>query len=91
MRARDKLLEVIAREQALIARVERDRDDAQARVRSLQEELNPPAGGAEHAAVPPRSLPPGTAAALLRARCCVKAGAATSTARRRLTSSLWTR
>jgi len=62
VRARDKLLEAIAREQALIARLERDRDDAQARVRSLQEELNPPAGGAEHAAAPPRSQPPGTAA-----------------------------
>jgi hypothetical protein len=62
VRARDKVLEAIAREQALIARLERDRDDAQARVRSLQEELNPPAGGAEHAAAPPRSLLPGTVA-----------------------------
>ena len=62
MRARDKLLEAIAREQALIARLERDRDDAQARVRSLQEEFNPPPGSAEHAAPPPRSLSPGTAA-----------------------------
>lgn len=62
MRARDKLLEAIAREQALIARLERDRNDAQARVRSLQEELNPPAGGAEHAAAPPSFLLPGTVA-----------------------------
>ena len=41
MRARDELLEAMAREQALIARLERDRDYAQARVRLLQEELDP--------------------------------------------------
>src|SRR5438034_11430964 len=56
MPTRDALLEAIAREQALIARLEREREEAQGRVRSLQADLDPPAGGAE------QTLRPTTAA-----------------------------
>jgi superfamily II DNA or RNA helicase len=58
MSTRDALLEAIAREQALIARLEREREEAQGRVRSLQADLDPPAGGAEQTL----TLPPTTAA-----------------------------
>ena len=43
MPTRDALLEAIAREQALIARLEREHEEAQSRVRSLQANLDPPA------------------------------------------------
>jgi hypothetical protein len=55
---RDDLLEAIARERALIARLEREREEAQARVRSLHAELDAPAKGAKHAPSPsPRTSP----------------------------------
>ena len=43
MRARDELLAAIVREQALIGRLEREREDAQARIQSLQAHLGAPA------------------------------------------------
>ena len=52
MTARDDLRAAIAREQALIARLDREREDAQARVRSLEIELGAPAGDAASLAPP---------------------------------------
>ena len=49
MTIRDDLLTAIAREQALIARLERERDEAQTRVRSLQMELGALPGDAASA------------------------------------------
>lgn len=52
MTTRDDLLATIAREEALIARLEREREEAQARIRSLQSELGAPTGNAVSPAVP---------------------------------------
>ncbi len=52
MTIRDDLLTAIAREQALIARLEREREEAQARIRSLQIELGPPTGDASSPPTP---------------------------------------
>ena len=52
MTTRDDLLATIAREQALIARLEREREEAQARIRSLQSELGAPTGNVVSPAVP---------------------------------------
>ena len=52
MTARDDLRAAIAREQARIARLDREREDAQARVRSLEIELGAPAGDAASLAPP---------------------------------------
>ena len=60
MPTRDELRASIAREQALIARLERKREEAQARVRSLHAVLDGPADGAELTL--PRTSPPATAA-----------------------------
>jgi superfamily II DNA or RNA helicase len=57
---RDELRATIAREHALIARLEREREEAQARVRSLHAVLDGPAEGAER--ILPRTSPPATAA-----------------------------
>ena len=57
---RDELRAAIAREQTLIACLERDREEAQARVRSLHAVLEGPAGGAERTS--PRTSAPATAA-----------------------------
>ena len=46
MRARDELLAAIVREQALIGRLEREREEAQARIQSLQAHLEAPAENA---------------------------------------------
>ncbi|HSV05085.1 MAG TPA: hypothetical protein VLI07_01155 [Candidatus Binatus sp.] len=43
MRARDELLAAVDREKALIGSLERERQEAQARVRSLQAQLGTPA------------------------------------------------
>ena len=51
-RRREASCEAIAREQALIACLEREREEAQARVRSLHPELDAPAKGAEQTVVP---------------------------------------
>ena len=56
MRLRDELLEAIAREQALITRLEREREQALARLRSLQVELDVPVGDPDQTA----SRSPGT-------------------------------
>jgi len=56
VRLRDELLEAIAREQALITRLEREREQALARVRSLQVELDVPVGDPDQTA----SRSPGT-------------------------------
>jgi hypothetical protein len=47
MPTRDELHAAIAREQALIPRLERQREEAQSRVRSLHTVLDGPAEGAE--------------------------------------------
>ena len=54
MRAKDELLAAIDREQALIGRLEREREEAQARVRSLQAQLSTPAEDVDGSV----SLPP---------------------------------
>jgi len=56
VRLRDEFLEAIAREQALITRLEREREQALARVRSLQVELDVPVGDPDQTA----SRSPGT-------------------------------
>ena len=58
MRAKDELLAAIDREQALIGRLEREREEAQARVRSLQAQLSTPAEDVDGSVSPP---PPSTA------------------------------
>jgi len=58
VRTRDELLAAITREQALIGRLEREREEAQARVRSLQAQLGAPAEDVEHSVSP---APPFTA------------------------------
>jgi superfamily II DNA or RNA helicase len=60
MPTRDELRAAIAREQALIARLEREREEAQARVRSLHAVLDEPAEGSERTS--PRASPPAAAA-----------------------------
>jgi hypothetical protein len=60
MPTRDELRAAIAREQALIARLEREREEAQARLRSLHAVLDGPAEGAERTSR--RTSPPATAA-----------------------------
>jgi len=54
VRAKDELLAAIDREQALIGRLEREREEAQARVRSLQAQLSTPAEDVDGSV----SLPP---------------------------------
>jgi superfamily II DNA or RNA helicase len=56
--ARDELVAAIAREQALIGRLERERDEAQARIRSLQAQLGTPAADVDRSV---SSSPPSTA------------------------------
>ena len=58
MPTRDDLLDSIAREQALIARLQQEREQAEARVRSLQEILTAQAASDTHAnpSSPPVSL-----------------------------------
>jgi hypothetical protein len=56
----DELRAAIAHEQALIARLERAREEAQARIRSLRAVLDGSAEGAERTS--PRTSPPATAA-----------------------------
>jgi len=63
VRLRDEILAAIAREQALITRLEREREEAQARVRSLQVELDAPTGGPQQTA----SRSPGTSPSLTAA------------------------
>jgi len=58
VRAKDELLAAIDREQALIGRLEREREEAQARVRSLQAQLSTPAEDVDGSVSPP---PPSTA------------------------------
>jgi len=58
VRAKDELLAAIEREQALIGRLEREREEAQARVRSLQAQLSTPAEDVDGSVSPP---PPSTA------------------------------
>jgi len=60
MPTRDELHAAIAREQALIPRLERQREEAQPRVRSLHAVLDGPAEGAERTSR--RTSPPATAA-----------------------------
>ena len=55
MPTRDELRAAIAREQALIDRLERECEEAQARVRSLHAVLDGPAEGAERTS--PRTSP----------------------------------
>ena len=52
MTIRDDLLTAIAREQALVARLEREREEAQGRVRSLQIELGAPTGDSPSSPAP---------------------------------------
>ena len=58
MPTRDELHAAIAREQALIPRLERQREEAQSRVRSLHTVLDGPAEGAERTSR--RTSPPAT-------------------------------
>jgi hypothetical protein len=59
VRAKDELLAAIDRERALIGRLEREREEAEARVRSLRVQLGGPAEDVDRRVSPP---PPSTAA-----------------------------
>jgi hypothetical protein len=59
VKAKDELLAAIGREEALIGRLEREREEAEARVRSLRAQLGAQAEDVDRSVSPP---PPSTAA-----------------------------